>query len=456
MAEAVGRRERSARENIAAALQRVAAVNPGLNAFVYVDGERALAEAEALDARLATGEAAGPLAGVPIAVKDTEPVAGMPWTLGARAFAGRIAEHDSVQVARLKAAGAIVLGKTNTPELAYKGFTVNALFGATRNPWDPAKTPGGSSGGSAVAVATGMTPLATASDGGGSIRIPAAFCGCYGIKPTNGRIPIGGEEYPHWGMHSTPGPLAWTVRDAARYLDLASGAHPDDLHSLDRPAGGYEDAVCGPLPRLGRLAWSGDFGYAGVNPEVIRVARAAAQALADALGAELVETHPGFEDPMPTWYALGAPGDAAFIDTLTDEQQALLEPGFVRFADTAREYLATQTAVAQQERHALNRRMTAFFGQYDLLLTPTCADTPFAAEGPPPRVIGGKEVGATGFIPFTYPFNVTGHPAASAPAGLAANGLPVGLQIVGPRYDDLRVLQASAVYEAACPWPRPA
>jgi aspartyl-tRNA(Asn)/glutamyl-tRNA(Gln) amidotransferase subunit A len=453
-AEAVRRKERSAREVTQAALDRLASGNERINAFVHIAPELALRQADEVDARIARGEDPGPLAGVPIGVKDLEPAAGMPFTLGSRAFKDVVAEKDSVQLSRLKAAGAVPLGKTNTPEFGYKGFTENRLFGATRNPWNPELTPGGSSGGSAAAVTAGLVPLATASDGGGSIRIPAGFCGCYGIKPTGGRIPIAGPEYPHWATHSTLGPVSRTVRDSARYLDAAAGPHADDLHALDAPAGGYEAAVLAGPPKLGRIAWSGDLGYAVVEPEVAAIARTAAEAFAKAVGTELVEADPGLDDPMPAWFAIGAPGDALFLEQLADRVEEL-EPGYVRFAQTARNITTIDYAKALQTRHAVNRTMNAFFGQYDLLLTPTLAAPPFKAEGPPPMEIAGKKVGPAGFIPFTYPFNLTGHPAASLPAGLNAVGLPVGLQVVAPRFAEKLLLAVSAAFEATNPWPWP-
>jgi aspartyl-tRNA(Asn)/glutamyl-tRNA(Gln) amidotransferase subunit A len=385
-------------------------------------------------------------------VKDLEPVAGMPFTSGSRAYATNVADYDSVQVTRLKDAGAVVLGKTNTPEFGYKGFTENRLFGPTRNPWNPAQTPGGSSGGSASAVAAGMVSLCTASDGGGSIRIPAAFSGCYGIKPSAGRIPRAGRNAPTWATHSSLGPVSRTVRDAARYLDVAAGPHPNDLDSLDSPIRGYENAVLAGPPRLRRVAWSADFGYAPVEPEVRSLARRAAEALASAVGAELVEAHPGFADPMGDWYTMAAPGDIVLVERMTEEQRSVLEPGFVAFVEQARRITGAMVAAALEARHQLNRLLTAFFEDYDLLLTPTVACTAFAAEGPPPAQIDGRQVTAAGYLPFTPPFNMTGHPAASVPAELASDGLPVGLQIVGPRHADARVLAASAAYEAARPW----
>jgi aspartyl-tRNA(Asn)/glutamyl-tRNA(Gln) amidotransferase subunit A len=454
-AERIRNKQMTAVEATEAALDRIAAANPALNAFVTLDADGALRQAKAVDESWDWDNRPGLLAGVPIGVKDLDPVAGMRWTNGSRAFADQIATEDSVQVSRLRAQGAIILGKTNTPEFGYKGFTENQLFGATGNPWNPELTPGGSSGGSAAAVAAGMVSLCTASDGGGSIRIPSAFAGAFGFKPTAGRIPRAGEHAPTWGTHSVLGPISRTVRDAGRYLDCTVGPHPNDLDSLDGAVGVYEDAVLAEPPPLRRIGWSADWGYAAVEPEVRRVAHEAAKALASALGAELVDANPGFEDPMATWYTIAAAGDIVLIDRLTQEQQTLLEPGFVRFADQARTLLAVQMSNALDARHVLNRQMTAYFEDYDLLLSPTVACTAFPKAGPPPREIDGRSVTPAGYLPFTPPFNVTGHPAASAPAGLAANGLPVGLQIVAPRFKDTLLLSVCAAFEKARPWSFP-
>ncbi len=456
IADAVRSKQLSAREAVDEALRRIDARNPALNAFVYVDAKGAREAAAGIDAAISRGEDPGPLAGVPIGVKDLAAVAGMPHTNGSRAFAANVASHDSVEVARLRAAGAVILGKTNTPEFGYKGFTENLLFGPTGNPWNPALTPGGSSGGSASAVTSGMAPLCTGSDGGGSIRIPSALSGCYGIKPSAGRVPRAAEHAPTWGSHTVLGPLSRTVRDAGRYLDVAAGPHPNDLDSLDSDLGGYEAAVLAPPPRLRRVAWSPGLGFGAVDPEVRRVAAAAARALADALGAELVEADPGFPDPMAAWYDIAVPGDMRLIDAMTPEQRDVLDPGFRAFAEGARSITGVQVANALEVRHQVNRRLTAFFEEHDLLLTPTVAVTAFPKEGPPPSVIDGEPVTGAAFIPCTPVFNLTGHPAASLPAGLAPNGLPVGLQVVGPRWADRLVLAASAAFETARPWSWPA
>ena len=455
IAGAVRSKKISAREATEAALKRVDDRNPALNAFTYLDPERALRQADGIDEAIARGEDPGMLAGVPMGVKDLEGVEGMPLTMGSLAFKEQVAHEDSVQVSRLRRAGAVFLGKTNTPEFGYKGFTVNRLHGATGNPWNPERTPGGSSGGSSAAVAAGMVPLCTASDGGGSIRAPAAFSGCYGIKPSAGRIPRAGLFAPHWGTHSTIGPMAWTVRDAARYIDATAGAHPNDLDSLDAPPGGYEAAVMGETPPVWRIAWSPDLGYAAVDPQVKRVCAEAAKALGEALGAEVEEVNPGFSNPMPYWYAMAAANDTRTLDSFTPEQRELLEPGFVAFAEQARGLTAMQVMEALDERHQLNRALTAIFETYDLLVTPAVACTAFPKNGPPPSKIGRAEVGPAGYIAFTPPFNMTGHPAASIPAGLAKDGLPVGLQVVAPRHADKFLLAVSAAYEASRPWGRP-
>ncbi len=454
-AAAIRARELTAVEALEAALKRIEKANPALNAFIYVDPEAALKAAKQVDEGWDWNESPGLLAGVPIGVKDLEGVEDMPYTEGSRAYQNRLADSDSVQVARLKGAGAVVVGKTNTPEFGFMPYTTNLLFGPTGNPWNPELTPGGSSGGSASAVASGMVPLATASDGGGSIRIPAAMCGIYGIKPSAGRIPRADVHASHWGTHSTRGPLSRNVRDAGLYMDAVAGPHPNDLDSLDGPVGVYERAAMTAPPKLRRIAWSSNLGNAAVDEQVAGIARQAAQALAAALGVELVEADPGFGATMATWYTLAATGDAAMLDTMTNEERALVDPMFLAFAERARAITGVQIASAQQDRHTLNRTMTEFFNEYDLLCTPTCAALPFPKAGPPPSVIGGKQTPPGGVVPFTAPFNTTGHPAASLPAGMSREGLPVGLQVIAPRHLDTLLLSVSALYEQARPWPFP-
>ena len=360
IADGVRAKRFSAREVLDAALARIEQKNPALNAFIAVYPDAAREQAAAVDAAIARGEDPGPLAGVPMGVKDLEPVKGMLFTEGSRAYEGRIASHDGVSVSRLKAAGAVVLGKTNTPEFGYKGYTENQLWGPTRNPWDPTKTPGGSSGGSSSAVAAGMVPLCSASDGGGSIRIPASMTGCYGIKPTAGRIPRAQVHAPTWGVFSTLGPMARTVRDSARYLDVTAGPHPNDLDALDSTGHAFEAAVLAPPPGLKRIAYSPDLGYAIVDPEVVTATRNAATALAAAVGAELVEAGPGFPDPIQWWLTIAASGDTRLVDAMTPAERERLEPGFARFAEYGRAITAVKISEYHEKIKKKNRTMTAF------------------------------------------------------------------------------------------------
>ena len=263
----------SAREMVGHALDQIAALDPALNAFVVVDAERALAEAASLDERQARGEEVGALAGIPFAVKDLEDVAGLPTTNGSLVAPGpERAEADSELVARLKLAGAIVVGKTNTPEHGWTAQTFNARFGTTLNPWDRDRTPGGSSGGSAAAIAAGMVPLATGSDGGGSLRIPSALCGLAGFKPSPGRVPSGGARPPGWPQLSTKGTMAWLASDLAASLDVVLGPDPTDLRSLPTPEGSWRHAVDNPGVPI-RLVWSPTLGYATVDREVLELCR---------------------------------------------------------------------------------------------------------------------------------------------------------------------------------------
>ncbi|MHB8671172.1 MAG: amidase, partial [Acidimicrobiales bacterium] len=366
----------SARELVGHALERIEALNPQINAFVVVDRERALRDAAAIDDRVAAGEEIGPLAGIPLGVKDLEDAEGFVTTHGSALFADAPpAREDSVQVSWLKAAGAVVVGKTNTPELGWKGDTDNALFGATRNPWSPAHSPGGSSGGSAAAIAAGMVPLATGSDGGGSIRIPSACCGLSGMKPSLGRVPSGGPEPPDWINLSTRGPLARTVADVAYALDAVVGPDPTDLRSLPMPETRWSDAVVDPHVPI-RIAWSPTLGYAPLDDEVRRVCEGAVRAL-EGLGAEIVETDVVFaEDPMTTWLALTSAYNLrtlAEFRARADRRWPEVDPGLAGCIDWASSMSALDVVKAEDEAHRLNLRLVELFHEVRLLVTPVTA-----------------------------------------------------------------------------------
>lgn len=443
-------------ETLTACLKRIEAINEDINAFVHLDPDRALAEARSQEAAISAGQPAGPLAGVALGVKDMEDVAGMPTTFGSVPFRDRMAAHDAVHVGRLRAAGAIVVGKTNTPEFGSTGFTKNRLFGVTRNPWNTERTPGGSSGGSAAAIAARLVPLSTASDGGGSIRIPACYVGAFGMKPTYGRIPIS----PPLGMQRWIdtvhyGPLTRTIEDAALYIDITAGYHPSDPDSLPRPADSYRNGLEKPLAKL-RIGFSPDLGYARVAQDVMREVEAAVEVFAG-LGHEVETLDIELPDLGLEWAMMAGNETRAMLGHEVDGHEDELGRGFWKGIEASAALGWADMARAQRRRQSLGEALAGLFDDYDLLLTPQLPTEAFRAEGPPPSGIDGNKFDSPMHaVAFTYPFNLSGHPAASIRAGMSDNGLPVGLQIVAERHRDELVLQAARAYERERPfdaWP---
>ena len=438
----------AARELTAHALDRIETLNPRVNAFVAVDGERAMEQAAAVDQLVASGGDPGPLAGIPLGVKDVEHAAGYRTTMGSHLFArSPVALVDSPFVARLRAAGCVVVGKTNTPELAWTPHTANNLFGETRNPFDPAHSAGGSSGGSAAALASGMVPLATGTDGGGSIRIPASCCGLSGVKPSLGRVPAGGAEPPSWLGLSTPGPMARRIADIVTALDVAVGPEPTDLRVLPRPEASWPAALVDPhVPS--RVAWAPSLGYATVDREVLDICERALAVL-ERLGAEIVEVDPVFdEDPLRAWLTMvGAFLHRTLHPLREHPDRERLDPALARLVERAASTTGLELLGAFDECHRMNLRLVELFHDARLLVTPTMAGPP------PPLALGaaGLVNGAVedNWVRFTYPFNMTGSPAATVCAGLTGAGLPVGLQLVGPQHADLVVIRSAAALESA-------
>ena len=432
-----------------AALARLEAVNPLLNAFCLVAAERAREQAREAEIAVVKGEPLGPLHGVPISIKDVLATRGLATTGGSRLFADAVPEEDAIPVARLKAAGAVILGKTNTSEFGHKAVTENPLFGVTRNPWNPERTPGGSTGGGGAAVAAGVGPLALGTDGGGSVRIPAAFCGVFGLKPSFGRVPHAGG-FPGWAHVSHVGPLARTVRDAAALLDVIAGGDDRDRRSLPREPGSYLEACDAGVAGL-HVAWTPDLGYAAVDPRVRALCETAAAEF-ESLGCHVEVVSPGWEDPEE-WFGtlIAAQFYAAWSDRLPDAEP-LMDPTLVTLIRRGGAVPARDYVRAVDRIEAYWAEVRAFLERFDLLLMPTVAVPPFDAGARPPREVDGRSVSVLGWMPFTFPFNLTGQPAASVPAGFTDDGLPVGLQIVGRRHADATVLAAAAAFEAACPW----
>ena len=446
LAEDVRRRRVSARELVHHALDRIDDLDGDLNAFTAVDGDAAIAAARNVDERIARGDDVGALAGIPLAVKDLEDAAGFVTSKGSAAFASTLpVHHDSELVSRLKAAGCVVVGKTNTPELGWKADTDNTTFGATRNPFALDRSPGGSSGGSAAAVAAGMVPLATGSDGGGSIRIPAALCGLAGFKPSLGRVPTGGAHAPDWHHLSTRGVMARRLADTVLALDTVIGPDQSDLRSLPMPEPSWLGALeAAHLPR--RVAWSPTLGYATVDAEVRRVCEAAVARLAD-LGAEVVEVDSVFpEDPVWPWMQLTAAYNLRTLEPFRDtELWERIDPGLLRTLELAQGLSAVDLVRAEDRCHELNRRLVDLFHDVRLLVTPVVAgQTP--ASGRWGTVDGVEQAN---WVCFTYPFNLTRSPAGTVCAGLTDDGMPVGLQLVGPQHGDMVVLRAMAALDNA-------
>jgi len=437
-------------EVIDVVLARIERLNPRLNAFCTITAEEAREAAVAAEVAVMTGESLGPLHGVPVSVKDLVFTRRVLTTGGSRLFADHVPEEDAVCVERLKGAGAILVGKTNTPEFGHKGVTDNPLFGITRNPWNPELTPGGSSGGAAAAVAAGMGPLAVGTDGGGSIRIPASFCGIYGLKPSYGRVPQH-PTFRGWQGVSVTGPMTRTVRDAAVMLDVMAGADDRDAHSLPADGGGSYLAACDDGIAGLHVGWSPDLGHARVDPEVEALCGEAAERF-ESLGCHVEVVTPSWDDPEEIFRVMAAAETHAAWGPAAAEGAERLDRSLVallRFGATIgiEPYLR-----AAHRREDFWGEVQRFLARFDLLITPTVAVPPFPVGRPGVKEINGRPASPLGWIPFTFPFNLTGQPAATVPVGFTSSGLPVGLQIVGRRYGERTVLAASAAFEAARPW----
>ena len=446
LATRVHAKELSARELVGHALDRIDALDRHLGAFTAVDGDRALADAARIDEWIAAGEQVGALAGIPIGVKDLEHAAGFVTTYGSAVHAGDApAEIDSVLVSRLRAAGCIVVGKTNTPEHGFKGVTDNPVFGPSRNPWDRERTPGGSSGGSASAIAAGMIPLATGSDGGGSIRIPASICGLSGFKPSQGRVPAGGPTPPGAGVLSTKGPMTRGVRDAALVLDACVGAEPTDLASFP----GLHDPWAPQLDDVGapeRIVYSPTMWGAAVDHDVAAAVETAVERLA-AAGTEVVVVDQVFEaDPTLAWFRLWCAYRARSQGHLRDTPSwELIDPDLRSMIDYGEQLGAVEVVEALDACHLLNHRLeTEVFSHAPLLVCPTIAGRP-PAVGAAQGTVDGEDT--PGWVAFTPWVNLTRNPAGSVACGVAPDGLPVGLQVIGRQREDLSVLAAMAAAE---------
>ncbi|WP_353474316.1 amidase [Salipiger sp. H15] len=449
IARAVGGGEVSAAEIARAALSRLDEVDPRLHAFVHVASD-VIAQAERLDRSLAAGRRPGPLAGVPVAIKDLLPTRDMPTSFGSGLYRSHRSEVDEISVARLREAGAILLGKTNCSEFGYGGFGHNLVFPATRHPLDPALTSGGSSAGSAVAVATGICPVALGSDGGGSIRLPAAFTGLVGVKASMGRVPLWpGCRTPDmpgasgWETVEHVGPLARTAEDAALVLSVIAGPDPRDRYSIPSADIDWLGALSLPAPKGLRVAYCESWASIPVDPEIATTVRRAAARLCDALGARMAEIEAP-DVPLELYRAVVAVDtDIAGLRRMAGDHPCALSANLRDVLGT--ELTPEMMRTARFGRMKAVNAMAELMQGHDLLMTPATACMPFAAGRNGPGEINGIGVPDDGWTPALFPMNLTGQPAVSVPAGLSSRGLPIGLQIAGRHLGDALVLQAAAL-----------
>lgn len=427
-------------------LARQDALEPDLNAFVTRTPELALEAARVQEEAIAKGEAAA-LGGLPVSIKDLVAMAGVPWTFGSRPFADNVVDFDAPSVERIKRAGACIIGKTTTSEFGCKAVCDSPLTGITRNPWDLSRTPGGSSGGAAASVAAGLTPFALGTDGGGSVRIPAALCGLFGIKAQFARVPIFPVSAAPTLSHV--GALARTVRDAALLLGVMAGHDPRDAFGVAEPAPDFL-AACERGAKGLRIAWSPTLGYAAPDADVVAVCEAAARRF-ESLGCAVEPVPDVFgSDPVEMWMAEFYGGIGTRLKGLMADAPDRLDRSVVETLRAGLDRSMTDFFVQVFARYEFRETVRRFFERYDLLLSPTlpCAAFEAGRDTPP----GREARNIVSWVYYTYPFNLTGQPAASIPAGFTEGGLPVGLQMIGRINREVDVLRAAAAFEEAAPW----
>jgi aspartyl-tRNA(Asn)/glutamyl-tRNA(Gln) amidotransferase subunit A len=458
LADEVRAGELSAVQLLDVSLERIERLDPALNAICHLDPDAARADAATVDERVAAGEDPGLFAGIPMGVKELAAVEGWPDTHASVPLRERIAVVDTAEVARLREAGAVITAQTTSPEHGTVSFTSTPLHGVTRNPWNPSRTPGGSSGGSAACVAAGLFPACTGSDGGGSIRIPSAYSGLFGMKTTFGLLATGPGPVDYPSMTSVHGPIVRSVRDAARYLDTNTGPSLTDFTSLPKPPVPFEELLTTGEAveslRGKRAAWSSTLGYAATDPEVEKLAYEAAMKLVEEAELELVDVPVELPKPGLAWGILSSLGTAAwYLEDVREHFDDLTEVhrGGMEMMANLR---GNGVFKAIRRRHELLTATASVFSQVDVLLTPTTPTVAFEAEGRLVGEVAGQSVNLMGLsAAFTAPFNMTCQPAASIPAGLV-DGMPMALQVVARRHEDELCLAAGALMEAARPWPK--
>jgi len=448
MASLIRRKRLSPVEVTAAVLARIETHNKRVNAFVHLAPEAAMAQAHAAEAAVATGAPLGTLHGVPVTIKDLVRTRDMPMQSGSLTTRGFQPDEDAPVVQRLKAAGAIVLGKTTTPEFGWKGVSQSPLTGITHNPWKHGANAGASSAGAAAAAASGFGPLHQGGDGAGSIRMPAHFCGVFGMKPTFGRVPYVPVANGDYSAHL--GPITRSVADAALMLQVMAGPHPQDHTSCEGPPDDYPAKLGGGI-KGSRIAFSPDLGHARVDPEVASLARAASRRF-EALGARVEQVTPAWAKDGPELIRFLWPAHLSGLAARLPEWESRMDPGLVACVKDGINIRMGDYQAMRDRKYAYCAAQNRWFSDWDFLLTPTVSVPAFPAERLQPEHWPQHPWDWIMWAEFSYPFNLSGNPAASVPCGFTAAGLPVGLQIVGRRFDDLGVLRAAAAFEAIAPW----
>ncbi len=451
MVDVIKRQELTSLEITETIIERIEKINPIINAYCTPTFDLAREMAKKADEAVKKGDKLGALHGIPTSIKDLIQTKGIRTTFGSKIYENYVPEEDEVVVKRLKDAGSVILGKTNTPEFGHVTITDNLIFGASKNPWNLERTTGGSSGGAGAAVASGISPLALGSDGGGSIRVPSCLCGIFGLKPSYGRIP----KYPRMGVAFYTwdhyGPMVRYVNDAALLLDAVKGPHDADKFSLPEQNINYLECIKEKPNKL-KIGYSLDLGFAkAIDPEVEKNVLNAIQKF-EKLGWTIEKAKIKLRRAELVFYTLVTAGVAFDHKSELGKWKENLTPGFAKQIDIGMQTSGDAIEKAINQRRLMYEEMYRFFQNYDLLITPTTAVPAFELGSVGPQKINGKAVSHSGWYAFTHPFNATGLPAASIPCGWSSEGLPIGMQIIGRRFDDLTVLQVSKAFEEIAPW----
>ncbi|MFX0080722.1 MAG: amidase [Candidatus Hodarchaeota archaeon] len=461
MADKIKNQELTSEEITEIIIERIEKINPIINAYCTPTFDLARETAKRADEAIKKGEKLGLLHGVPVSIKDETETKGIRTTFGSKLFENNVPRNDEVLVRRLRDAGIVILGKTNTPAFGYKGETDNLIFGVTKNPWNLERTTGGSSGGAAGAVASGLGPIGVGSDGGGSIRIPSCFCGLYGLKSTFGRVPQSGMKLMGYlGTFVHRGPLVRYVKDAALVLDIIAGQDDSDRYSVPKPNYSYLEKLDEKPPKL-KIGYSLDLGFAeALDPEVEKSVLNGIQKFEE-FGWSIEKSRIRLRNPESTFLTIWCSGFAYSLGPYFETGKVKMDPGLVDMINIGYTFSTKEIKIAEIQREMIYEEICKVFRKFDILVTPTLACPAFehgkseVIEEETMKtgvIIDGKNMTATGWLPFTYPFNASGHPAASIPCGWSSDGLPIGMQIVAKRFDELTVLQVSKAFEEVAPW----